>query len=517
MFNQIFKKLSSLSTGTLHTLLVLSGLLIALQVNYIQHGSINNDAILYLEAAKLFSEGEWSKALGMFNWPLYSILIAAVHTITSLEIHTSAQTISILNFTIATASFLKIIQQAGGDNRTMLTGALVLFSSQYIVGDALGMLLRDQGFWAFFLTSLVFFIRYYQSHLIKDALLWQITAMVAMLFRIEAITYLAGLPVLFLLIKEYPFTVRIKLFFKAHILNIVLGLSLIIAAIYSGIDIESFGRLNEVFSTNLYHELTQTLYKRAEIMASQVLGNYLEEFAMQGILLTFIFVIIAKVISATGWLTTGLALLSISTKTAPLKPEVPQILNGVMIIATINMSLIITKVFVLSGRYVVALSWVLMIFAAFYLAYLLRYLTSDKKQDQLKKWLAVLVLSIMVLSTVKNVLPKKAGYNYEQDAISWIKENNPKNLPVFYETPRLRYYADAPYIGLGDTLNWESFQEMVSTRKIQEFEFLLITINKNSPERKIFIQNNLSEYSEVVRFNNTRNKKSVVIYRKNDE
>ena len=79
-----------------------------------------------------------------------------------MGIQTAAQLLNVLFFGISAFSFTQIIRLAGGSQLTMLAGALILFSAQYIVGDVLEMLMRDEGFWAFYLSGLVFFIRFYQ-------------------------------------------------------------------------------------------------------------------------------------------------------------------------------------------------------------------------------------------------------------------------------------------------------------------------------------------------------------------
>ena len=197
MFN-ILHKLEKKSVAQLQFWIVLLSVLIATQVQYIQHGWINPDSVLYLEAAKFFSNGNWQAGFEVFPWPFYALCIALVNTITQLGVHFSAQLLNVLFFAIATYSYIQIIQLAGGKQKQMIAGALIWLSAQYMIGGVLEMLMRDQGFWAFFLLSIVFFIRFYQQHRLKDALLWQACIIVATLFRIEAILYLLFLPFILL-------------------------------------------------------------------------------------------------------------------------------------------------------------------------------------------------------------------------------------------------------------------------------------------------------------------------------
>lgn len=512
----LLKKAENLPIKKLHLTIILLGMLLAIQIQYIQHGSINPDSLLYFESARLFAKGEWQQAIGVFGWPLYSVLIAFTHKITSLDIHTSAQILSVIFFGITTSSFLKIIQLAGGNARVMLAGGLILFSSHYLAGDVLEMLMRDQGFWAFFLTSLVFFIQFYKTYSYKDAFFWQICAIIATLFRIEGITYLIALPVVLFFCQQHSIWLRTRNFLKCNYLSTITAVCVLGATlIFEHVSMKSFGRLNEIFTISLYGELTQNLFEKSEIMSTQVLGKYLNEYAIEAILLTFIYIMATKIISATGLVNTGLALLAVKSRKRLMDDETFRVLSTTAIIATINMFLIITKVFVLSGRYVLALSFVLMIFASFYLADAFKYLQSLPKKDREIKWVVIALLVFMFLSLVKNILPKQEGYNYRQDAVTWLKQNNPSNKAVFYDDSRVRYYAGEPFVS-GGVDSWTMLSSAIEANTLYQYDFLVISYSAKHPEREKFIAEKLTQYREIKRFPPHAAKKSLAIYQKSD-
>ncbi|HNV88024.1 MAG TPA: hypothetical protein PKL53_03565 [Methylotenera sp.] len=509
--NNLSQKLETISLSKLQFQIVVLSLMIAAQVQYIQHGWINPDSVLYLEAAKLFAKGEWQAGFSVFPWPLYSLCIVATHKFTFLSIHHAAQLLNVVFFGIATASFLKIIQLAGGKQRQIIAGALIWLSAQYMIGGVLEMLMRDEGFWAFYLTSLVFFIRFYKTDHFKDALLWQLCIMLATLFRIEAILFLLLLPLILLLKKQGTFTARLVNLFKCNVIHFALAFIVIMVFVTNKqLSTAMLGRLNEVFTSNIIHEFTRSLVEKSHIMSTLVLGKYLEEFAMQGLLFTFIYIIFVKAIAATGIVNIGLAGFAIKHQKQLIETDAYRVLSTAAIIALINMGLIITKVFVLSGRYVLALSFVLMVFATFYLAELFKYLTQNNKQ---KKWLVIGLIIIMLLGTIKNLLPKQEGYNYQQDAIAWLSEQNKSNKPVFYEDSRMRYFAGAPYIGTG-IYNWELLATEDDSSSTNNYEYLVINHSTQHPEKEKMIAEKLSEYHEVNRFSSANSKKSIVIYQK---
>ncbi|HYN55091.1 MAG TPA: hypothetical protein VES38_10345 [Methylotenera sp.] len=409
---------------------------------------------------------------------------------------------------------MKIIELGGGGKKVMLAGGLILFSSSYVVGDVLEMLMRDQGFWAFFLASLVFFIRFYKTYSYQDAFFWQVSAIIATLFRIEGITYLIALPLILFFTHTQSFAISIRHFIKCNFINI-LSIIIILIAVFmlKVIPVDSLGRLNEVFTFNLYDEFTKKLFAKSTIMGSDVLGGFLDEFAIQGILLTFLLIIVVKTISATGLVNIGLAILSMRSKKSMLNNEVAYVLKVVAIIAVINMALIITKVFVLSGRYVIALALILLIFASFYLAEMFKYLTSPSKAEKKMKWLVIALIIFMSLGLVKNILPKRDGYNYMQDAVAWLKTNNASNKPIFYDDPRVRYFADAPFIGTwGDS--WIMVNNAIDSGAINQYEFLVINHSYKHPEREKILMGEIPQFFQIKRFSDANDRKSIVIYQR---
>lgn len=512
MFSLI-DKLNQFSYKQIQLMIVTISILVATQVQYIQHGWINPDSVLYLEAAKLFAVGDWKAGFAIFPWPFYSLTIALTHHLTSLNIHHAAQLLNVVYFAIATYAFTTIIEQCGGRQLQLIAGALIFLSAQYMIGGVLEMLMRDEGFWAFFLLSLVFIMRFYQHHQLKDALFWQTMIILAVLFRIEAMLYLVLLP-LVLFVNNQSFKFNALLTIKAYSLQIFLAFALITIILnHPNLSTDMLGRLNEIFTTNLWHEFSQKIVLKSQVMSEQVLGEYLEEFALPGLILTFIYAIIVKSISSTGVVTFVLGLFGIKNSSALIEKSARHVLFATMLIATLNMGLIITKVFVLSGRYVLAISFVFMVFASFYLANLLE--NSIQKPNKKNTIFITILVIIMLLGFVKNLMPKKQGYNYMQDTVTWIQKNNVENKPVFYSERRARYYANQPFDSSWVD-QWSSVEKFVSNKNFQHFSYLAIGYSKSKPSHELFIKNTLSNFQEIKRFYDVKRKKYMVIYKRNE-
>lgn len=490
--------------------LVLISLAIATQVQYIQHGWINSDSVLYLEAAKLFAAGEWDAGYTVYSWPFYSLWIAATHTITHLSIHQSAQLLNVLFFGITCASFLTIIQLAGGKQLQLVAGGMVLLSAHYLIGGVLEMLMRDEGFWAFYLTSLVFFIKYYQQQQIQHALLWQIAICCAVLFRIEAALYLILLPLLVLPFGKVQTSQKLKRLLQAYSLQIVIATSFIaIIQINDAFSASMLGRFNEIFTPNLFNDFTRKFQLKSELMGNTILGNYLDEFATVGLMLTFIFVMIAKTVKSTGIINLALAFFCIKNSEKILEVKAEKVLLTAATISIVNMAIIITKVFVLSGRYTVGLALPLMILGSFYFAHLIE--ENNKKSSKYRRWIIGLLIIAMTLGFVKNLIPKKEGYNFRQDAAAWLVKANKKNHAVFYDEKRLRYFANEPFIG-NYPQNSYSLENKINKEDFNQYQYLMMTVNKKYPSYEKIIAKRLPNFTEIKRFYSNKKNKSIVIY-----
>jgi len=386
-----------------------------------------------------------------------------------------------------------------------------LFSSQYIVGDVLEMLMRDEGFWAFYLSALVFFVRFAMHQQTKDALLWQVCMVIAMLFRLEAITYLLLLPIVYFLTIEATWKHRAHLALHSYSLCLVFGVgTLIYLSINPEISFSQFGRLDEVFDTHFYASLTEKLFTQANIMAKEVLGHYLREFAVEGLLFTFAFVLISKSIVATGCIPSLLAYFGYQDKYSSMTPLGRRILVILLTIGIITASLIIIKRFVLSKRYLVALVWVLLIFASFQLSKL-----SQHKQLRMRFCMVIIGL-VMVLGFIKNVLPKDNAYNFRQNTIHWLNDHKGQNDDVFYDDNRMIYFANAPFIGRW-TDNWLFTTQAIKTGKLKNHDWLVLSYSIKHPEHLDFIADQLPEYKEVKRFANRKQKKFMLIYQRKSQ
>lgn len=506
--------IQQLSDKKFMLLMSLLAVITAWRVIYIQHGWLNVDSLLYFESARLFAIGEFKQGIAIFNWPLYSLLISAVHRITSLSIHTSAQVLDIVFFAITTFSFSYLIKLAGGNKLTIACGVFLLLSSPYIVGDVLPMLLRDQGFWAAFLTSLVFFVQYYRTQKIGDALLWQLSTIVAMLFRIEGITFIVGLPLILWLRHDLSFTQKLKQFLLSNSLAILAVIGILAALLMSpSVTLSDFGRIKEVVS--LVSDVSQAFNARATSMGN-VLGSYFADYGLITLVVGLLTILLLKIISIISWPVIALYAVSRGHQESPILPlqgDTRIIFYSVVVISIINASASLARVFVLSNRYIVTIGFIVLVFAAFCLASLIHKLRSEAFDRPWQKWITIILIIIFSASFIKNTLPKKDGYTFEKDAVAYLKQKNITNDRIFFVTDKTVFYAGGRYNGRHSD-HWKLTLDAIKDGSIYHYDYLLLftEVDGNIADKAKVVSEQLSQYRLEKEFYGVNKKKKIMIY-----
>ncbi len=471
-------KLKLLTENQLTWLLSLIAALVAIRVMYIQHGWINDDSTLYMEVAKRFAAGQYRQGATTFG-------------------------------------LAKLIQLSGGDRLTIICGALILFSSPYITGDVLAMLLRDQGFWAFFLLSLVQFVRYTRSHRLLDAFGWQLCISLATLFRIEAIAYAMFLPVYLLISGDQHISVRFRRFIVANHLLLILLIAVTTFLFTSQYGISSLGRLREItelLSPTSEFSLAANFAEKLDIFAQQVLGKFLEDYAKFGLFVVLISITLVKGFKVAGPLSSLLMLAARKQLFMLPRSDAQAILLLTGSIASTNALVIIIRNFVLSSRYLVALGFIIIIFVAFYLASLIRQHQAKQASSHWQTLLLIVAFLMVSVGIVKNLGNKRSDYNYEQQAVTWVKQNKP-GLNVYFGSARLRYYADATWAGRGDDVDSQTYAHILNPSTSSPYDCLVMRTEADEHSKPALFASQ-KQFEEIKRFENKAGNQIVVLCRK---
>jgi hypothetical protein len=506
----ILKKINNTQLTWLLTMI--SGL-IAWRVLAVERGNINDDATLYFEAAKLFTAGQWQQGFDLFPWPFYSLLIASMHQLTSLHLTHCAQLLSIVFYAITCFSLSKIVLLAGGDKVAIIAVNLLVWSNLYITGSVLGMLLRDVGFWAFLISGIAAFILSQQTQLYRFALLWQGLMLLAMLFRIEAIGYVVLLPLIIFWQKNTTLNSKLSHYLRVNIMLLVVVMGIFIA-FSAGLlaNLSSLGRLNEVndLAFNGSQSFLAAFQVKSDLMAKQVLGRYLEDYASASLAISLLCVTIYKTILAGGLM--PLVLIVTRGKQTFTLPNITtrQLLVWVAAIALLNALIITFRSYVLSTRYVIAFGFIVFIFAAFALSNLYASYKTQQLKYQFYGYILLVISLFMVVTSIKNIAPKPDAYYYEQNAVAWIKNHTQStNARIYYDSSRLRFYAQAPWAGREDIEKFDSLLTALNAETVR-YDYLLIRTKPSNMDKQNQLKR-LQHYEAIKHFSNKSGNQIIIM------
>ena len=114
----------------------------------------NPDAALYLRSAELLADGRWAAAVATFDWPLYSVVIAAVMTLTGFDALIAAQIANALFALIATVAFMGLASRLANRERLVVVCAAIVILLQPQLAKLRPDIIRDNGYFAFLLVTL---------------------------------------------------------------------------------------------------------------------------------------------------------------------------------------------------------------------------------------------------------------------------------------------------------------------------------------------------------------------------
>lgn len=399
-----------------------------------QQSVINPDAICYLNSASAFSVG-FSFATHLCDqakWPLYSLFIFLLSKMISVSVTTSAFLLNGLFSLMSVLFFIAIIRLMDKTPRLLWLAAGVILMA-HTLNDVRQYIVRDHGFWAFYLASLFFLLQYFRFSSWRYALAWSSSLLIATLFRVEGSLFLLFIP----WIVFFDFTKsglsRLKCFFQ---LNSLILLLIVIASVWL-ISHPQFqlGRLNELEFQFLYaiSIIIQNFHVHSHALALNLLNGYSARDAGWILFLLLlawyvvsvimnVSIIYAILIIYAGW--KKIPILTSSTRLA---------WWGYVVISIVTTFIFLAEHFFLSKRYLIGLSLLLMMWVPFALNTLLQ-----KKQ----KWIFIVAVFFMLISALGGIFDFGYSKKYIQAAGEWLTHNTPASATIYSNDLEVMYYSN---------------------------------------------------------------------------
>jgi len=401
--------------------------------------AINPDGICYLQSAATVLQ-QHTLALHLCDqsgWPFYQVLIAGVSGLSGWSVMVSAGVLNAVLSALSVLMFVATVCLLTPNVRIRLWAVAVILMSHHFNAFRAD-IIRDHGYWAFYLMSVVALLR---CVTVSDfprrflwALLWAFTLTVATLFRIEGVFFLVLCPFVVFVIPRKKIRWRTATFFS---LNALLLLILPVAVFWLILHpAHSLGRLDYLglqithgwqILHGHWHQVTSAMVKvlspfssaedAAVVLGTGLFGYYL--LGLFDVLTPVYFVLIAYAL----W------------RRLPGISGVNARVLAVYIVVNVAVTLFfLAQNFFLARRYLMGLSLILMFWLPFALEDLVR-------QWRVRRWPLLLAVFLMMVCALGGVWRFGPSHQYVRRAGEWLSVHASSKAAIYSNDRTVLYYA----------------------------------------------------------------------------
>jgi hypothetical protein len=485
--------------GFLYVIAILASVLLSLWIN--THESvINVDAICYILSAEALSHADLSSAMHVCpqaKWPFYSVLIFAISSITKLSYIVSAYLIDAIFSALSVVTFIAIIKRLGGSRRVMWFAlATILLSHQF--NSVRQYIVRDHGFWAFYLVSIYFLLQYTEKLNWKNALAWSVSLLAATLFRIEGAMFLLMLPFAAFFFPATHVKQRLSRFFTLN------ALTLCLLVLIPLVSLDKLDRVHEVI--NQFQHGIALISERYHDTTKALVTHVLPFEAARDVGIVFVLMLsvwyIINVLSNLSWIYSALVLYAWSTRAALLKRSALIVLVAYLIVNLCITTSFFAQHLFFAKRYLIAFSLVFMLWVPFALDRLWLQATAERA----RAGFAIATTAIFI-SALGGIFSFGYSKSYIHEAGTWIVQHVPERASIYINDYQLMYYAERYRQDFFNTISRYTHSDTLSQGQWQQYDYIALRIGKHDHE-KFLLEAKLTPVKE---FANERGDK-VVIY-----
>lgn len=471
-----------LSQKTLITLAIIFNFLIAYGM-LLHRQPMNVDGIIYIHAAQSYLSNGIKGAMAVYPWPFYSILIAITSHVSHLSLLSAGLLINAFLTTILVITFIMLIKELGGTILEQALGLLVILIYPYLAHSRYNVL-RDFGYYAFFLVSFLYLLRYLRVSNWRNAIGFNMSIIVATLFRIEGIFLLSFAPLIVLLKPDLSLIKKllatIKLYFPSLIICLGVLAMLFIKGSYSSFNHSTInlGRINDIiFSLQKGPTAIENILYAKKIVIQQLIvsvygQSYADMFLTGGIIGIFI----CSLVSTLSGVYSALVLYAICTKKIITDHDSRLALCSYLIIITTILFIFILQQFFLAGRYIVPLCLIAMLVIPFTLSDLIHNRTKNRQS-----YCILILASVALLYSAVDAFGQfGTSKTYIIDAGLWLKANTPTQTRLYSNDPQLVFYSDragTPYLKTAPpNIDWLADLKQID---LTHYDYVALDVNRD--------------------------------------
>ncbi len=465
--------------------------------SYIAHlgdAYINHDAVFYMDAAKAFVREGLTESFNVFPWPFFSILVAFVHMATGLDYELSANAINSLFAAGVCVLFVKIYSEIT-DRKGSLWIAVILILALEGINKYREDIMRDFGYWFFFLAAFLSFLNFYKKPRWLTAILWQICSLAAFLFRNEAVAFIFLGPWA-ILYKDGLLRVRIfyicRLFCVYLLGLLIVGLSMLfVDAALLEIPI---GRLPLILKYINYENFFEAFNGGVEKMGAIFwydgldLKKYYSTLAIILVCTMVVYLSIKTILCLTIPYSAVLAY-GIKKKYIEINSN-NRIVIYFTILLAVTLYLYMIQFPVITPRYTTSLVLMLLLLVAQIVE---RTLSQIKGANNRKKILVLSVIVLLVQTAATLISLSGDPKAYIRSAGVWVKENMDQTVAVYSNYIQALYYTDRGR-SAEHVLSIEEINNSIRSGKFTSSEIIIFV----SRSKKKAEQEQLAEFNRLI-------------------
>ncbi|WP_288355200.1 hypothetical protein [uncultured Cycloclasticus sp.] len=442
---------------------------------------INSDGILYVSTAYHLQNGDWEAASRQYNWLFFPLIIAQLSNLTSLSLENSAYILNAFFTAITCTSFILIVKEFGGKDKATLWFASLIILCFPNLNEYRNMVIRDLGYWAFYLLSCYFFIKAYQHVRIKTIVPLLISSVLATLFRVEGLLFTLFLPVL--AVMHQPFLKNKKrLVVQALTILLLTGPTYIF--IYNQ-DTNGFSKPVQIERAieKPFTEIEKSLTTTEGYLESLSPKGFSNDYAPTILGFVFILILFTEIFSAMSPFYAFMLMASLfkqnDFRENPLfKPWIYLILINLIILCGF-----LASRFFLAGRYPIPLALTLLIPLPFIIQIIYQRLQDKTLSLQRVRFIKLAAVLFVILS-VDGLVSTGASKMYLKDAGQWIAANQSLQGSFFTNDQFISFYATGENKNRIREISYEKVLRKIEKGQLNKFNLLAIKVSRKNHARK---------------------------------
>lgn len=474
-----------------------------------QDNVINDDAVWYLEAARLFTQEEWRAAYSAYAWPLYPLLISLVSQVTGLTLEYAAHLLNAILHALTVVVFVKLAWELSGD-REVTVAAAILILIYPTLNEYRSIITRDAGYWAFFLLGVLLYIKYFSRPSWRHAISWALSMLVATLFRFEGVVFLLFVPLAALVRRDLAWGKKIGLVGQASsVMLVFMPIYFLVTIVLTQFSftilaalrhpVRMLGRANFL--------IIEGLSEKADVLGSTVLSGSPKEYAVTMAIAGIIVILVIKFIKVMTPIYVLLMVYAVKKKIRFALPNAHPVWVWLIILNVLILVVFVSKYYFLQGRYMVPLCFLVLLPISFVLASIYRGWCGADKHRFKNRWGFAVACMLLVVVTVDGFVSFGPDKVYIKQAGAWVKQARGESGIVFANDQVLFYYAGEKGV-TAQRRNYSWAHTLSVVRDQTEIDYYAIRVSRKFPAREKEVEAILGE--PVKRFANRRGDRVLV-------